>query len=230
MADDLAFPWARLLNAAQLTAFIEDLWGAASGDNDFVTLNAIEQAIAKHRPQSPVESVSRPCPLSPGHLRVLARIANGDKRSIAARTLALKTSTVHALLGEIFQETGARNATQAAVIAVHYGWLPARELELPPPRKRPWRWERKGPQAWRSLYREHALVVRAQPGQWLAIDSPYKSYVNAERAATRIRQGRIDGFRPAGSFEAEALLDDGEWLVRTRYVATTPTTTSGSTS
>lgn len=228
--ENLVFPWARLFNAAQLAEFVEDLWGAASGDNDFVTLDAIEQAIAKHRPQSPCESVSRPCPLSPRHLRVLARIANGDTHDIAARRLSLRRSTIRALLAEIFQETGAQNAAHAAVIAVHYGWLPAHELELPPRRKRPWRWERKTPQAWKALYHEHALAAHAQPGEWLSIDSPYKTFVNAERAAGRIRKAHIDDFRPAGSFAAEAFLDDGEWLVRIRYVGTTPTISPGSTS
>ncbi|MHC3474630.1 helix-turn-helix transcriptional regulator [Streptomyces sp. 7R007] len=213
--DDLAFPWARTYDADQLAAFIDDLWGAAGGGDDLATLDAIEKVIAEHRPERDAsdERGAPPCPLSPWHLRLLTRIANGDTHVDAARKLGIKTNTIRVAVSRIYERIGARNAAHAVVIALSRGWLPAESIELPLPQET----ERRSPSAWKRLYRQCAADLRATPGAWRAI-SAYQSRDGARRAADRMCKGLMDDFEPAGAFEATASVENGQWVVRARYI------------
>lgn len=205
----LVFPWARKYDADQLDAFIEDLWGATSGDNDLATLDAIEKVIAKHRP------ARVPCPLTARDILMLTQIANGETYESAARNLGLSTETVRSRSGVIYDRLGARCAAQAAAIAVHHGWLPG--LHIPAPVDRV---PRQDPSAWKALYRERAAEMRKRPGDVVEI-GPYGSRQGAHQATVRISKGLIDIFQPAGFFEAKAVpTSHGRWVVRARYLVT----------
>ncbi len=208
-----AFPWARTYDADQLAAFIEDLWGAASGDNDLATLDAIEKVIAEHRPDLV------PCPLTAREIEILTEVANGETYASAARNLGLVTETVRSRCAIIYGRLGARCAAQAAAIAAHHGWLSG--LHAPEPAGRV---PQLGPHAWKTTYRERAAEMRERPGEVVEI-GPYGSRPGARRGALRIRKGLIDVFRPAASFEAEAVpAGHGRWIVRARYIGTPAST------
>ncbi|MFJ4365130.1 response regulator transcription factor [Streptomyces chartreusis] len=218
MADNLTFPWARSYDADQLTAFIEDLWGAASGDNDLTTLDAIEQAVTEHRPSLPL------CPLSDRELEILTELASGETYEGAARNLGISRESVRARCPNIYARLGAKNGVQAAAIAERHGWLAG--LHLPTPPASP----DCGPIAWPQVYRARAAQLRKHPGRVGEI-GPYRSRTAARRAASRIRRGVYEPFQPAGSFDAQLVgADYGRWVVHARYVGTKTTTTSGSTS
>ena len=206
-ADNLAFPWARTYDADQVSAFIDDLWGAASGDNDLATLDAIEKVIAEHRPD-PV-----PCPLSVREIEILTEIASGETCESAAGNLGLTVDSVRSRCSDIYTRLGARCAAQATAIAAHHGWLP--DLRTPAPVARV---PKLPPHTWKTIYRERAAEMRKKPGEVVEI-GPYGSRDGARRGALRISQGLLDVFRPAGFFEAEAIpTDHARWIVRARYI------------
>jgi DNA-binding CsgD family transcriptional regulator len=215
-ADNLAFPWAREFDADQLAAFIEDLWGAASGDNDFATLDAIEEAIAQHRPAAKI------CPLSRRELSILTELASGETKESAARNLGLSAETVRARCQQIYARLDAKNVTQAAVIAMRNGWLTGvREPALPPPVPVPLS------RSWRRVHQKCAAELRKKPGQTLPI-GPYMSHNGARTAASCIRRGEYQDFGPAGSFTAEVVRSHRHWIVLACYVgdSTAPTSTN----
>ncbi|MFF3847981.1 LuxR C-terminal-related transcriptional regulator [Streptomyces sp. NPDC002328] len=217
MADDRTFPWAAALDADQLSAFIDDLWGAASGDDDLVTLDAIEKTIAAHRPD-PVH-----CPLTKRERAVLTELASGETHRTAARNLDLSPSVVHNITAELFTKLGVHNIAHAAAVAVHHGWLP--ELRVPEQVPPPPAFSTSG---WIRVYREAADELRAAPGDTQDI-GPYTSYSGASNAVWRIRKGLLKPFQPAGAFEALAARQErGHWFVTARYVGEpTPTTEAG---
>ncbi|WP_432169130.1 response regulator transcription factor [Streptomyces sp. 1222.5] len=205
-AENLAFAWARTYDADQLSAFIDDLWGAASGDDDLATLDAIEAAIARHRPPSP------PCPLTARELEVLTELANGETKESAARNLGLSHETVRTRCTQIYSRLDARNVTQAVVTAALNGWLPGvrgpatpEELPLSPGRK------------WVRVHKQHAAKMRKKPGQTVPI-GPYRSHNGARNAARCIRQGDYQPFQPAGAFAAEHVRSGGNWIVLARFI------------
>ncbi|MET7477947.1 LuxR C-terminal-related transcriptional regulator [Streptomyces sp. NPDC005648] len=213
MTDDRAFPWARTYDTEQLAAFIEDLWGAASGDSDLDTLDAIEKVIADHRPDEPMT-----CPLSDLEIEVLASLANGHTRLGAARKASLSEDSVRALLARLYLRLGVQNLTHAVTTALHYGWLPVEKLNIP----KPIVVHRMSPQAWKLHYCDRSQKLRERPGEFVTI-GPYFSYDGVRRAADRIRKGLIDDFRPAGAFEAVPFTEGGLWSIRARYVGTPST-------
>ncbi|MFJ2004728.1 response regulator transcription factor [Streptomyces chartreusis] len=215
--DRLAFEWARSYDADQLAAFIEDLWGAASGDNDLATLDAIEQAVSEHRPPL------KPCPLTDRELEILTELASGETYEGAARNLGIGRDSVRARCPNIYARLGAKNGVQAAAIAERQGWLAG--LHLPTPPTSPGC----GPISWPQIYRAQAAQLRRHPGR-VAEFGPYRSRTAARRAASRIRRGVYEPFQPAGAFGAEFTgTEYGGWLVHAHYRGTTSITTSGST-
>jgi DNA-binding CsgD family transcriptional regulator len=209
MADNLVFPWARSYDADQLAALIEDLWGAASGDNDLATLDAIEKVIAEHRPD-PV-----PCPLTGREIQILTEVANGETYESAASNLGLGLETVRSCCATLYDRLGARCAAQAAAIAAHHGWLPGLRVTEPAERV-----QQLSPQAWKTIYRQRAAEMRKRPRQVVEI-GPYVSRTGARNGVWRINGGLIAEFQPAGSFDAEAVrVDHGRWIVRARYIGT----------
>ncbi|MCI3277462.1 LuxR C-terminal-related transcriptional regulator [Streptomyces cylindrosporus] len=219
MADDnLTFPWARSYDADQLAAFVEDLWGAASGDNDLETLDAIERVIAAHRPEPEPEEAPVECPLDARDIEVLVCLANGHTRLGAARKVSMSEDAVRALLARMYLRLGVQNAAHAVATAQHYRWLPTDKLNIPQPIVV----QRMSPQAWKAHYRERAQQLRARPGEFVTV-GPYFSFDGARRAVHRIQLGLLDDFRPAGSFEATAYTEAGLWAVRARYVGTAST-------
>lgn len=207
--EPLAFPWARTYDADQLAAFIEDLWGAASGDNDLATLDAIEKVIAAHRPD-PV-----PCPLTEREIQILTEVANGETYESAASNLGLGLETVRSRCAIIYDRLGARCAAQAAAIGAHHGWLPGLHVTQPAERV-----PQLGPHAWKTIYRQRAAEMRERPGDVVEI-GPYGSASGARNGVWRIRDGLFTEFQPAGSFDAEAVrTDHGRWIVRARYIGT----------
>ncbi|MFD4258171.1 LuxR C-terminal-related transcriptional regulator [Streptomyces sp. NPDC058534] len=216
MADDhLAFPWARSLDAEQLAAFIEDLWGAASGDNDLATLDAIERVI---RERAPGGKTSPPCPLTPRQLAVLTELASGETQGSAARNLGTSLHTVKAIAVDLCARLRARNITHACVIAADYGWIT--EHRIP----RPARNVKRRALANAGRHADRAAVLRTRPGVELVVGD-YGSRGTAYRAARLIPRGELNAYEPAGSFKARAYLTKGSrWVVAARYVGT-PTTT-----
>lgn len=205
--ETFAFPWARSYDADQLAAFIEDLWGAASGDNDLATLDAIEKVIAEHRPDP------APCPLTAREIEVLTEVANGEMYESAAEHLGLSVPTVRSHCATIYDRLGARRGAQATAIAAHHGWLPG--LHTPDPVAPI---PKRGPHAWKALYRERAAEMCQRPGEVVEV-GPYGSRNGALSSAARISKGLMDIFRPAGSFEAEAVpINYTRWFVRARYI------------
>lgn len=72
----------------------------------------------------------------------------------------------------------------------------------------------------RPVRGRHYLVahrLRAKPGQW-AVVGTYNGAESARATARHIRQGRLESYRPAGSFEAESRTVDGEARVYARFV------------
>lgn len=221
MADDRAFPWAATLDADQLSAFIDDLWGAASGDDDLATLDAIEKAIAAHRPD-PVPDLL--CPITGREAEILSELANGLTYDRAAYAVGISRHTVRRVASTIFSKLGALNGTQAAAIAAHHGWLPG--LRLP---DSPAPVAARGAHTWRALYRESAARMREQPGTTVDI-GPYTTLTSARVAARRINKGLLPQFSPAGSFKARhtrASDRDRRWIVAARYVGEPTSTTEG---
>jgi len=221
MADTLAFPWAREYDEDQLAAFIEDLWGAASGDDGLGTLDAIEKAVAAHRPAE----TQRPCPLSERDVEILTQIANGETYASAGRNLGLSSESVRGRCPQMYARLGAKNAAHAAAIAAHEGWVPG--LRIPEPIEEIPRIVR-GPHAWNRIYRRIAAELRALPGEQLPL-GPYGSRSGARGAASYIRRGLLRSFEPAGAFDASAVRGDGgKWIVLARYVgdASDPNTRS----
>ncbi|WP_196217853.1 response regulator transcription factor [Streptomyces blattellae] len=215
MADRLAFPWARTYDADQLAAFIEDLWGAASGDDDLATLDAIEKAVTYHRP------ADVPCPLSDRELEILTEVASGETRDSAARNLGISVESVRGRCPQIFARLGARNAPHAVAIAMRHGWID--DARVPELTDLPTRIAQ-GPMGWHLIYQARAAEMRKQPGMTVEL-GPYGSQNGARGAARRIRKGQFRPFRPAGAFDARQVrTDGGQWIVRASYTAT-PTST-----
>ncbi|MFD1656932.1 helix-turn-helix transcriptional regulator [Streptomyces caeni] len=213
MAGDLTFPWARRYDADQLAAFIEDLWGAASGDNDLATLDAIEQAIAEHRPCGSDSTLK--CPLTEREVQVLTLLVNGGTYESTATRLGIAPHTVRSHCHKIIDRLGARDRTHAAAIAAHFGWLPG--LDIAQVRERV---HRKSPQQWQEIHRERAAAMRAQPGTSVDI-GPYTSNSGAANVARGIQDGRLDAYQPVGAFTAQAThTGPGRWVVRAHYIGT----------
>lgn len=207
-ADTRAFPWAAGLAPDQLATFIEDLWGAASGDDDLKTLAAIETVIAKHRPQGR----SFRCPLTKRQIGLLTELANGESRESAARNLGLPKETVRSRCSTLYDRMGVQNAAQAVAVAVSYGWLP--DLRIPERVRvvRP-----RSVDKWRAAHKKAAAAMRAQPGTPVEI-GPYTTRQGAHGAVWRIRDGLTGEYKPAGHFDAEALRNDvGAWIVRATF-------------
>lgn len=213
--DSPAFPWARDFGARQLAAFIEDLWGAASGDNNRATLAAIEKAVAAHRPP-PAEPSD--CPLTARETDVLAQFAGGATYEEAAHNLGVSVYCVNTLARDIYARLDVRSMAQATAIAMHFGWLPNVAFRRPPAPQ-----PKYGTVAWRALYRERIQQMREHPGKPVDI-GPYVSISGARKSAWRINKGLIVEAKPAGAFHAEAVRShDGGWAVRARYVGTPDT-------
>lgn len=214
MAADLrAFPWAAGLDADQLAAFIEDLWGAASGDDDLTTLDAIENAVARHAPTPQSGRSKRHCPLTERELAVLTHIAGGATYLETAHALGITVNTVRHNCGRILPKIGARTMVQAAAAAAHFGWTPASCI---PPDPTPVL--NHSPTSWQSLVRRRVAEMRAQPGVPVDI-GPYGSISGARGTAWRINKGLLASVRPTGAFKAQAVRgEQGLWVVRARYV------------
>jgi hypothetical protein len=204
----LAFPWAAKLAADDLAAFIEDLWGAASGDNNLATLQAIEQAVAKHRP---ADEAGVPCPLYEVHLSALIDAANGEAPKESARRLGLALPTIYTRRQRACARLNADTVDQAVAICVMNGWITRDHVRLPEPVRG------RSATGWTQLYRKRARQLREQPGEWLTT-GPYTSRQSALRAAYRIRAGLIRDFKPRGSFEVELARDESVWALRLRFI------------
>lgn len=200
------FPWARSLTADQLSAFVEDLWGAAGDSDGRAALDAIERTITRYRPETV------PCPLSPRELHVLTLIANGRTYRVAARELGLATETVRSQCSTMYARIGARSGAHAAAIATHHGWLPRLDIPQPAPPVPQLR-----PVEWRQIYRDSAAAMRKRPGTVVPI-GPFASRLGAGNALRRIRDGK-GAFQPAGCFHAERVrTTHGQWMVHARYL------------
>ncbi|MFF9310161.1 response regulator transcription factor [Streptomyces sp. NPDC014748] len=225
MADTRAFPWAVDLDPHRLASFIEDLWGAASGDNSLQTLYAIEQVIAAHSPTDPVASVpvapletARPVgpgphrsPLTPREQQILTLYASGETKEAIGRALGISGDTVRTLCYQIRARLDAKNMAHAAAIGAHYGWLDG--LRIPEMSKA----TRRPPKSWRRYYEKRASELRKRPGTEVLI-GPYSTRRTAWAAAQRFRTGSCVPFRPAGSFATHLLHQGGAWHVLTTFV------------
>lgn len=215
--DTLAFPWARSYDADQLSAFIDDLWGAASGDDDLVTLDAIEQVVAKHRP-------TQDSPLTDREAEFLAYLADGLTYKQIATMVGPSLNSVRTTFNTVFSKLGARSGVQAVAIAIHHGWLPT--LRLPEPPKR---LPRKGPRNWRDRHTEAAAHMREHPLSYVDV-GPYASRNSVYKAAKRVNDGLFPEFQPAGAFEAHPRRMDGtSWGLRMRYLGEPANPTTGGT-
>ncbi|WP_435251656.1 LuxR C-terminal-related transcriptional regulator [Streptomyces tendae] len=211
----LTFPWAREYDADQLAAFTEDLSSAASGDNDLATLDAIEQAIARHAPTPP------PCPLTTRQIDILTDAASGETSESTARTLGISVHTVKAIKVDLCAQLQAHNITHACTIAMHYGWLT--DYRVPPPKPTS---RRRGPVANRSSHAARASRLRRKPGVE-AVIGDYSSRNTAYGTARSITAGELSAYAPAGDFQARAYLSASRrWAVAARYIGT-PTTQEG---
>ncbi|MGW1498995.1 response regulator transcription factor [Streptomyces mirabilis] len=242
MADFRAFPWAAQFDAKELAAFLEDLWGAASGDDGLTTLQAVENVIAAHRPdtaavpqltESVVQAIAQkvtaellpyaagqgavaiPCPLSRRELQCLIEIAKGESYESAGAALGVQRQTVATHAQRAYKRLQVTGAARAVAIAVHHGWISQADLALPE------RLEpnvRLSPNAWMEIYRERSAELRSNANEWQQVAS-YSTHANARRVAINIREGKFNDFRPAGAFEAELCeVDHGLWPVRARFV------------
>lgn len=208
-----AFPWARTYDADQLAAFIEDLWGAASGDNDLATLDAIEKVIADHRPEPADEAHDLFCPLTETQRAVLVAGVNGELPHATARRLQLKPTSVYGHRARAYKRLGVRTLAQAIVVCVAQGWITRDTLNLPDAPARPFGNQR---------HAECAALMQRQPRQWKAV-STYASRGAALAVASRIRTGSMTAYCPPGAFQAEAVTRVGAdgapvHRVRARYV------------
>ncbi|WP_406168987.1 helix-turn-helix transcriptional regulator [Streptomyces sp. NBC_00996] len=220
--DDRVFPWAAEYDADQLAAFIEDLWGAASGDNDLATLQAVEDAIAAHRPAADLPA---PCPLTEREVEILTLLASGATYASAGQKLNVTDHSVRRHAERIYDRLGVRNAAHAVSVAAHHRWLP--DLPIPEPVAR---MPRAGPHTRLAMYQERAAEMRGRPGEPAEI-GPYGSIAAVKNAAYRINRGLVNAFKPAGSFRAQAVRSDsGQWFVRARYLGTPVRTTERTTS
>ncbi|MET9158233.1 LuxR C-terminal-related transcriptional regulator [Streptomyces parvulus] len=209
-ADSLAFPWARNLDADQLAAFIEDLWGAASGDNDLATLGAIERVIRKHTPS---ENKRPPCPLTPRQVSVLTELASGETQPSTAARLGLSHHTVKTITVDLCARLLAGNIAHACVIAADYGWITEQRIPRPP------RTRKRRALANFTRHVERAAALRAKPGVERIVGD-YGSRNTAYRAARQISQGELKTYQP-GTFQARAYLTRGKrWVVAARYIDT----------
>ncbi|MGW0574801.1 response regulator transcription factor [Streptomyces sp. NPDC002920] len=210
--DAFTFPWARELTQDQRGAFLDDLWGAASGDNEMATLDAIEKAIAKHRPVPE-------CPITEREAEFLAYMADGLTYEQVAATVSRSSNSVRATYANAFAKLGARCGAQAVAIALHYGWLPNLELPDVPARCAP-----KGPLNWQYLHAQAADQMRKNPMSYIEV-GPYASRNGAYQAARRASAGLMPEFRPAGAFEARPHRTAGVgWNLRMRYLGEASTT------
>lgn len=211
---DLAFPWIRRAGAQRLAAFIDDLWGAAGSGDGIEALDAIEKVVAEYRPASARHSYERTpagCPFTETELEFIALLAQGETQAGVARALSVSMSTVQARLKNLYDTYGFRNVTHAVTVCAHFGWLPADTFPMPKP------YTERTPQQWRRVYRQSAAELRACRHTWLSI-GPYRGPAGSHRSAERIRKGFIADFRPAGSFEADPAFEDGNHIVRVRYI------------
>ncbi|MEU7590657.1 hypothetical protein AB0A95_30745 [Micromonospora sp. NPDC049230] len=64
--------------------------------------------------------------------------------------------------------------------------------------------------------RQMAAELRARPGEWGVVAEGN----NARAHVTRIREGAVLAWRPAGAFEAAARTVDGRITIYARYVGT----------
>ncbi|MCQ9178734.1 hypothetical protein KMT30_06750 [Streptomyces sp. IBSBF 2953] len=225
-ADSRVFPWAASLDADQLAAFIEDLWGAASGDDDLATLDAIEKAVAKHSPLAdhPVVRERTRCPLTKGQVSLLTELANGETRESAARNLEVSVDTLRSRCAALYSRLNVHTAAQAVAIAVSHGWLPDFRIPdcatLAP---------RRPVNKWREAHAEAVAAMRAQPGTPVEV-GPYTTRQGARGAVWRIRQGLTQEYRPAGQFDAEAHRRGSgawsSWIVSARYLGEPATHTT----
>jgi len=204
MADTRVFPWAAKLDVDQLSAFIDDLWGAASGDGDLKTLDAIERVIAEHGPSRPA---APKCPLTPREIQVLTLYASGETKDSIGRTLGISGHTVRTLCLNIRARLNARNMANAVAIGAHYRWLSGFRYAVPHSAAKPQH----------ARYAAHAARMRKQPGAQIPI-GPYTSYGGASRAARRIREGQYASFRPAGTFTARAVREDDHWRILAAFL------------
>jgi DNA-binding CsgD family transcriptional regulator len=206
--DSLAFPWARTYDADQLAAFIEDLWGAASGDNDLATLDAVEKVIAEHRPGG---VVPQGCPLTEMLLAIIIEGANGVGPRATASRLGISHVTVYKRRERAYERLGVRSLGQAIAVCMAHRWIPRDALILP---DLPGGSFAPG----RGVQEARAARLRGQPGTWQPIGT-YGSRRSAQVAASRIRTGTIAAFQPRGAYEAQPYIDDGTHTVRARYIA-----------
>jgi hypothetical protein len=75
----------------------------------------------------------------------------------------------------------------------------------------------------RKTWGRHYLIahkLRAKPGEW-AVVGAYGGAESAGATARHIQHGRLEAYRPAGSFEATARTVDGEDRVYARFVGET---------
>lgn len=217
------FPWAAQLDADQLAAFLEELWGAAGGEDDLNTLKAVEDVIATWRCDVGATADGDelvPCPLTEREIDIVRQFAMGETIERAAANLGIATESVRSRLPQIYARIGAKNRAQATAIAAHHGWLP--ELEVPRPVELSPTIET-GSRTWGRIYHERAAEMRRNPG--LAVEiGPYTSQSGAREAARKIRKGHFDPFLPAGSFDAETVrLDGARFAIRAAFLGTTST-------
>ncbi|MFJ6730067.1 response regulator transcription factor [Streptomyces sp. NPDC091281] len=208
------FPWARVLRAPQLAAFIDDLWGAASGDDGLATLDAVEEVIEKHRPDNFQPPYLR-CPLTARQLAILTEIAKGGTHETAAKALHIPVATATSRCRSIYDLLGVPNSTAAVAVAARYGWL----TDIVVPDTSRWLY-RRAAKHWLVVHRQAAGEMRAKPGQPVSV-GPYMTRQGATQAVRRIESAALDPYKPAGSFAAEAFRDDNSlWHVRARYLGT----------
>jgi len=231
MAGDLVFGWARDLDAVALGRFIEDLWGAASGPNGLITLEAIEAVIAEHRPDDasppPSDDTSLRAsvgegirnPLTRRQTEVLTYLSNGVPRGDIATGLGISAGSVRNCVSDVYQRLGARTEAHAVAIAQRHGWVPDPDPRQGAPVARP---RGRSPEHWRAIHLEWVAQMRRQPGTSVAI-GPYVSRDNTRSIIQRLITGAIDGSAP-GSFAAHPVVTGpSRVMVHGRYLGD-PTT------
>lgn len=214
MDGSYALGWARSFDADQLAAFIDDLWGAASGDSGLDTLDAIEKVLAEHRR---VE-IPAGCPLTRTQLSIIIASANGEEPQSTARRLGIARTSVYTRRDRAFRRLGVRHMTHAIAVCMAHGWIKADDLRLP-------ELPRRTATGHLTLHQQAAADLREDPGTW----QPVTTYANrrtAQVAASRIRRGRMTPYRPSGAYEATAVTEGRTHRVDVRYVGrpTTPAT------
>ncbi|GHA00952.1 response regulator transcription factor [Streptomyces echinoruber] len=217
-----AFPWARHLSADQLAAFLEELWGAAGGDNTLATLDAVESVIHTWRQTTgATHDDPSPCPLTERELDILTQIANGATYQIVAHSLGISTVTVRTHVSKIIDRLEVQNATQAVAVATRAGWLTG--LRIPQPSTKP---PSGGAISGLARHRTRAAELRAAPGSE-AVVGTYGTRHTARSTASGIRRGQLSPYQPAGAYTAwYSRKAAGMWVVHARYLGE-PTTTEG---